>query len=351
VVSTYLGSSAFQAAFDILAGSYGTLLNTLYLNENTYFFYSEGRVVVISLHKGHAKGDIHRLVNKIRRYCRTVLEQECPIILIVDYAGDKLRWVLEEELGVHWIDLSGNGNVATPELTIKRVGIPNKYTFNRLLDNPTTPTAAKLLRYILTTQSPIHVRKAASDLGLDKGLVCRHLQALSAHGWLRRNKSRRRDGYRVVHPLNILEHWRERHIVCYGKPWEILQGRIDYPNVENISAVLQEEGYKYAWTGMAAVTAYTKWAGYHHLMMHMDSLPYEDLRDYLFMNEHSLDPNFWIVVNARDDTFDHIVTIADIKYVDPLRAYCDMKFCNDPYARGASTELRKYINRRIIRRR
>jgi len=69
------------------------------------------------------------------------------------------------------------------------------------------------------------------------------------------------------------------------------------------------------------------------------------------MNEHSLDPNFWIVVNARDDTFDHIVTIADIKYVDPLRAYCDMKFCNDPYARGASTELRKYINRRIIRRR
>lgn len=286
----------------------------------------------------------------IREYCLKHFDGVLPIIYVIDFVSEKLRKILDDELEVYWLDMSGNGHIDLPELKIFQTGNPNKYATNRLRDNPSTPAGARVLKELLMGSSDLGVLQLAAAAGVDQALSSRLLKGLAMEGWVDVGTGGPGTGGVVVNaPTKILDHWREKHVLR-TRQTEILTARIEKPSVKQISKVLDLEGYGYAWTMMPAVRTYTGLRRFSEYTVYLNREPYEDLPDYLEADTESKDPNLRVIVNARRDTFDDLVMYRGVPYVNPFRAYCDLKECEDPKEAEASKILQEYILKEIIHR-
>jgi hypothetical protein len=244
-----------------------------------------------------------------------------------------------------WVDLSGNGYIDLPELKVDRSGAPNNYIIDRRRDSPATPDGTRVLRLLLLNpKRVIGVRTLAALAGVDKGMVSRLLKPFRELGWIELTK----EGIWVHEPALVLDRWRRRYrFHVHGT--EILRGRIQDPSVYEISNTLRTQGYDYAWTMMPAAWAYDQFGEYSHYAVYIKQNPYVDLQDHLRLAPITRNPNIWIIVAGRPDTWDHIVESDGINYVDPFRAYCDLRECPDPQADYASHRLRDFIKIKLIR--
>ena len=283
----------------------------------------------------------------IREYCLRVFGEVIPIIYVIDFVSERLRELLSDELQVYWMDMSGNGLILLPDVQIIHYGNPNRYASDRTRDNPTTPAAAKVLKQLLLNPSQLGVRKAAAAAGVDQGLASRVVKQLVEHGWAEVN---RHAGKVALHsPMNILKYWRQKHVFNTTK-LQVYTAHIEDPQVDRITDVLTTEGYDYAWTMMPAAWAYHHFGEYQEYTVYLDRMPRSDLSDYLELDLDSKTPNLRVIVNPRPDTFEDLSVLDGITYVNPFRAYCDLKESKDPEEPMASKVLRNFIKAQIIQR-
>jgi hypothetical protein len=226
-------------------------------------------------------------------------------------------------------------------------GVPNKYAIDRTKDNPTTPKATPILRMLLMNPDRMFgVRELAELAGVDKGMVSRMLKAFRKRDWVHINP---KQGILVRRPMEILDHWRKRYKFNHLGT-EILPGRIESPSIQVISRELERHSYEYAWTMMPAASTYIGVEGYTHYGVYLRTNPVIDLADCLEMEIRSSQPNFWIIVAGRPDTWDNILNLNGFPCVDPFVTYADLKECPDPLQEETSKVLREFIKVALIRR-
>jgi hypothetical protein len=134
-----------------------------------------------------------------------------------------------QEMGIFFLDLSGNVFLAYDGLHIERVGFPNRFPEKRRGRSPFSDKASLILR---ATFSDIRkawgVRELAQSIGLDPGFVSRMARELEQRNYVLRVNSK----LKLREPKGILEDWvgeydyrrnQEERYFCLAKgPEEIL---------------------------------------------------------------------------------------------------------------------------------
>ena len=348
MASTAVSHAVYRAAVNVLSERFGARLPSPGLSSMIKIVEGRRSPVFIAWKVNHGPQVLREEVEFLRAYGKRFYGRRLPIIYVLDYVGPVLQEVLENEIKVHWLDLSENGNIRLPDFRYYQTGNPNKYMTNRSRDNPATIYGARVLRALLTDTEGAKVVGISEKTGVDKALVSRMFKNFSEKGWMTVTHGK---GIYVHDAGAILDYWRVKHkIVVPKRKTDILMGRVSSPSVSRISDTLRIENYNYAWTMMPACAAYVDFGTYKHLAVYLDKDPELELADYLDMDIHSEAPNMWIIVHSREDTFENVIEINGINYVDPFRTFVDLRHCPDTNEPTATNYLREYILRTIIHR-
>jgi hypothetical protein len=348
MAATAVSFNVYRAFVRVLSEHFGEEIPTPDISQRIHIYEGQESPVVLAWVYQQGAKVLEEGTEFIRNYCMERFGKTLPIIYVLDYVGPKLRKVLEEDLGVFWMDMSENGFVDLPEVQLDHFGNRNRYASDRMRDNPATPAGAKVLRFMLLNRSMLGVRAVAEHTGVDKGLVSRLAKQLAMHGWVEVRPGK----IHVKDSRSILEYWRRKHTIKSVKPpTEFLMGRIENPAVEKISKVLRFENYNYAWTMMPAAVAYDEDVGiFNHYAFYLDKDPDIELADYMELEIGSDRPNVWIILRSRKDTFDNVIELNGINYVDPFRVYLDLAHCPDTNEPTATSYIYQYIKTKIIQR-
>lgn len=317
-------------------------------HSTTYLANPPSGPVIVLADQRQGRGRFTLAVNLIRDYTRKTFNKDTPIIFVGDYLGEKLGDFIRYELDAFWIDLSGNGYVNIPEIHIDDHSTPNKYPMDRDRDNPTTPHKTRMLRTLLMNYDSLNMLELAKIAEVDHGAVSRTMNTLARRGLVETPGKHSRNKLYCPQPLKLLDYWRKRHYLSTRK--EILPGRVTTMNVGHITETLKWEGYKPVWTMMTAAWLYTKFGDYDHETVYLDRDPDIEIAEILDIDIESKDPNLFIILNSRPDTFDLVVEIDNIPIVDPFRCYVDLKYCTDPLEPTATQRMRDYIKYKFIHR-
>lgn len=110
------------------------------------------------------------------------------------------------ELGVHWIDLSGNARIAVPGLHVHVSGQPNRFPERGRPPTPFGSRGSRLARALLADPGRSWTQvELATESGLDAGTVSRLVRRLVDDGHLAREDRQ----VRVVDAHSLIRAWRE----------------------------------------------------------------------------------------------------------------------------------------------
>jgi hypothetical protein len=109
-----------------------------------------------------------------------------------------------QEMGIFFLDLSGNVFLAYDGLHIERVGFPNRFPEKRRGRSPFSDKASLILRAAFSDiRKAWGVRELAQSIGLDPGFVSRMVRELEQRNYVLRVDSK----VKLREPKGILEDW------------------------------------------------------------------------------------------------------------------------------------------------
>jgi hypothetical protein len=229
------------------------------------------------------------------------------------------------ELGVSWLDLSGNADIRDRDLLIHVEGRPNRFKARGRPSSVFAPKSSRVARVLLADIGrPVQQRDLVRRTGLGPGYVSRTLHRLEGAGYVARDaKSGRID---VREPDILLRDWRaaydfERH--------EIVRGHVAVTGDEELLAVLdwgvRKLGARYAATGLAAAWILTSFAGFRLVTLFVERRLTGQEESRLGFRRTERGANTWIVVpNDAGVFYGANLRRGAIPSVHPVQAYLDL---------------------------
>ena len=280
-------------------------------------------------------GNVFRAVHQVHSMATELPATMIPL-LVVPYMGESARFYCDE-LGIAWLDLSGNAKIVAPGLYVHAVGHENKFRRPGRLETAFGSKGSRVARWMLMNPDQlIRQRTLAAAVGLDEGYASRVVRRLVEMGLLERVEG----GLRVPDPANLLDAWRdeyrfEKHTVKQGHI-AVAAGESVVPGVAD---VLAEANAEYAVTGLAAAWYLTRYATYRLSTLYLKTAPSTELLEALQFRETSRGSNTWLVVPQDEGVFSGVTQIERIFYVHPVQVYLDLK-SHPERANEAAEELR-----------
>ena len=266
-------------------------------------------------------GNVFRAVHQVHSMATELPATMIPL-LVVPYMGESARFYCDE-LGIAWLDLSGNAKIVAPGLYVHAVGHENKFRRPGRLETAFGSKGSRVARWMLMNPDlVIRQRTLAASVGLDEGYVSRVVGRLIEMGLLERVEG----GIRVPDAANLLDAWRdeyrfEKHTVKQGHI-AVAAGESVVPGVAD---VLAEANAEYAVTGLAAAWYLTRYATYRLSTLYLKTTPSTELLEALQFRETSRGSNTWLVVPQDEGVFSGVTQIEGIPCVHPVQAYLDLK--------------------------
>ncbi len=264
------------------------------------------------------------------------------LLIAVSFMGEAGRRICED-LGVGWLDLSGNAHIVAPGLRIIVRGRPNRFLSAGRPPNLFAPKSSRVARWLLMhPDESLTQRELARAVDMGEGFVSRIVSRLEREGYIVRENG---SAIRAKDPTLLLDAWQERyqfskHIVHRG----YIAARSGDALLRFLHDAFASRNVEYAATGLAAAWMLTKYAAFRTLAVYVAHAPTDELLKRLAFSEDPRGANTWLVVPNDEGVFHGAGEKEGIRCVHPVQVYVDLK--DQPErAREAAERLRKeYLN-------
>ncbi len=263
------------------------------------------------------------------------------IPLVVSQFMGEVGRKLSEDLGVGWMDLSGNAGIKAPGLNIHIQGHPNRFKRPGRPSSLFAPKSARVTRWLLMhPDRSFAQREMAAAIEMDEGFVSRVVRGLEQQELVVRESNGR---VRVRDFDVLLNAWHEAY--DFSKH-DILRGHIAARSSEDLfkslGETLEREGIRAAATGLAGAWLLTHFAGFRRITFYVDRHLNDAVRRKLGFHEEQAGENVWLVVPNDAGVFHGARRHEGIECVHPVQAYLDLKG-QPERAREAAEHLRKEL--------
>lgn len=166
-------------------------------------------------------------------------------VVVAPYVSDRGRQVCKE-MGVGFLDLSGNACLDLGDVYFEVEGKPNRYKEPRPLRSLFQGRSERILRALLTDPKRTWtLRELAGEVGISLGYASEIARRLDEQEWIER---RRTGGLGLVAPTELLDRWREEY-TYRRSPITELYGLGDVADLERtVADYCREQEVNYAFT-------------------------------------------------------------------------------------------------------
>ena len=233
----------------------------------------------------------------------------------------KERASICRDLGIGFIDLSGNCLLSLRGLYIERIGHPNKFKKPRELQSLFSPKSSRVIRCLLSDPKRVWTLKGlATETGVSIGLIHRIATALENNFFAEKELR----AFKLADPARLLEAWREEYHRRAPK-WRRYVVRVG--SVEELMAELKRtatrHGVRYALSGPSGASLVFSYLTPTLVHLYVDVLKQE------FMEELKVDPvpsegNLLIGVVEQENEFIGSRQVKGLYVVSDLQLYLDL---------------------------
>ena len=286
---------------------------------------------------GHVFGAVHQA-----RAMASDLPNSMIPLLVVPFMGESARAYCDE-VGMAWLDLSGNAKIVAPGLYVHTIGHDNKFRRPGRLESPFGPRGSRVARWMLMNPDQVVRQRAlATATGLNEGYVSRVVGRLLEMGLVERNHR----GIQVPDANRLLDAWRDeyrfdKHTVIPGHVTVAAGESV----VQRVAHDLAEADVEYAATGLAAAWYWTRYARYRLSTLYLKVIPSTRLLEALEFREAPRGFNTWLVVPQDEGVFDGASQIDGIFCVHPVQVYLDLKSHPERAAEAAEETRTRLIRK------
>lgn len=245
-----------------------------------------------------------------------------------------------KEVGINWLDRSGNARIVAPGIYVFVEGHKNKFRRRGRPETPFGPSGSRIARWLLMYPGkPIRQRALASATGLNEGHVSRIVGRLIDLELVERGES----GVQAGHPDRLLDVWNDeyrfdRHRIIEGHVSVVAGDGV----VQQTMPVLEDIGENYAVTGLAAAWQLNRHAGYRLSTIYLEKEPSEELLRRIGFRREPRGANTWLVIPNDEGVFQGAADISGVRCVHPVQVYLDLKG-HPERAPEAAAELRRNL--------
>jgi hypothetical protein len=209
-----------------------------------------------------------RVADAARRM-RDLRRDDTVPVLVVPYmspAGARAA----EEMGISWIDLSGNARIRSDDLYVRVEGRPNQFRSRGRPSSPFAPKSARVTRILLEDPGRWwRQKKLVAATGLDDGSVSRTVRRLDEELLLER---RERD-LRPNDPARLLDAWAQDYRFTHH---DILTGHRSGSGIDlarDLAQRLGALGVRHAFTGLPAAWVIDHFARFRLTTVYVEGDP------------------------------------------------------------------------------
>lgn len=228
------------------------------------------------------------------------------------------------EVGVNWLDLSGNGDITAPGVRILVEGQPNLYKQPGRPSSAFAPKSSRIARWLLLhPEQSVSQREIARATDMDEGFTSRIVSRLEEDELVARDP----DGaIRVRDPDLLLDAWRQdydfsKHQVLRGH----VAARSGEALVRQVSGQLHDLEVQHAATGLAAAWLLTRFAGFRTVAIYVTEVPSSGALGRLGFREDVPGANLWLVVPNDEGVFHGAGDRDGVSCVHPVQVYLDLE--------------------------
>lgn len=260
-------------------------------------------------------------------------------LVALPFAGERSRALLAE-LGVAWLDLSGNAAIAAPNLRVLVTAHENRFKTSGRPENPFSPKSSRVVRTLLA--APAGVGFIQSELarrtGLGRGFVSRIVRQLERDDYVARAAD---NSVAVKRPEHLLDDWRaayvfERHRIVKAQ----LFARSGPDAMEKLREVLG--GVRHAFTGLAGAWLFSEHAGFRLATVFVDALPSKAVLQAAGVGLEQRGANVWFVIPNDVSVYEEAQEVRGFACCSPLQIFLDLK-AQPERAAEAAEELRSQV--------
>jgi hypothetical protein len=242
-------------------------------------------------------------------------------------AGEKTA----QQLGLNWIDLSGNAHIRADRLYIHVTGKASRFVQRGRPSTPFAPKSARITRVMLL--EPEHwwqQKDLAATTDLDSGHVSRVVRRLTDDGLLEQEDRR----IRPRRPAALLDAWEDEYRFDRH---QVLRGHMSGTGIE-LARELEERlaglSLRHAFTGLASAWAYRRFARFRLNSVFVEGDPYL-AADRVGLRRNDRGANVQLIVPDDAGVFAGAKVIDGLTCVSAVQAYLDLKHLPERAAEAA----------------
>jgi hypothetical protein len=229
------------------------------------------------------------------------------------------------EMGISWLDLSGNADISAPGLRLYVRGQKNKFISPGRKENPFAPKSSRVARHMLYQPSRRWTqRELAEETGLGEGFVSRIVKTLVAQQLINRDNEGR---LFLANPWVMLEAWQQgydfnKHEIFQGH----VAGRSGEETQAKLSSTFKKMNIEHAATGLGAAWLYSRFASFRTVSIYLKEWPDNSIFEKVGFREKTSGANVWLIIPRDSDVFYQVSSMNEIPCVHPVQVWLDLSY-------------------------
>ena len=264
---------------------------------------------------------VHRLSNQLEG------KSKLPVIFVVPYMTKKGKAKCRE-VGLSWMDLSGNAHIKEPPLYIHVEGKENQFKKSGRPASVFAPESSKIpLTLLLNPNRAYTVQDLTRKVEVSSATASRVTRRLESLGFIKQKEQKgRAKPYKLNNPFTMLEAWVEdydfsRHKVLKGAIAETSGGSF-FASLEDLLTSL---GGTYSLSGPRVTKFYGVPGGSPLTVAYVSSLPQEDRLNKSKFRKGKRGSNLWLAEPKSTAVYMGARREEGLSIVNQFQLYLDLK--------------------------
>jgi hypothetical protein len=225
------------------------------------------------------------------------------------------------DMGIGFVDLSGNCLLNLDDIYVERTGFSNKFRKPREIQSLFSPKSSRVIRCLLSEPTRTWTLKGlSSETGVSIGLIHRVAVALQDNLFAEKKSG----GIQLEDPARLLEAWREEY---QRRPRKWARYVVRTGSIENwmpkVKSAALQNGIRYSLTGPSGASLISAYLNPTLVHVYVDVLKSEFLES---LNAYPItsEGNFLIRVVEQENEFIGSREVKDLYIVSDLQLYLDL---------------------------
>ncbi|MFQ6014865.1 MAG: type IV toxin-antitoxin system AbiEi family antitoxin [Anaerolineae bacterium] len=260
-------------------------------------------------------------------------------VVVTPYVSDRGRQVCKE-IGISFLDLSGNALLDLGDFYFEVEGKPNSYKASRSLKSLFQGRSERVLRALLTDpKRRWTLRELAAEVGISLGYASEIAHRLDEQEWVERSRT---GGLRLVAPTDLLDRWREEY-TYRRSPITELYGLGEVADLERaVADYCREQGTNYAFTLFSGANLVAPFTRYLQIAFYFSGHP-ATLQERLGFKPVSSGANVLVLRPYDVGVFHGAQQVRDRRVVGNIQLYLDL------YGyKGRGREQAEFLREQVI---